>query len=234
MLEQNAGKTTAMAIGGFSSPSCAREPSDFETAQILKAIWGENLYIGDLSWSGSTNPIAWQMRASIEPKYVALEQVLQHAELSRFSNPVYGKFTLDFFENGERLLLKKRVREISKVSERNNWDGEGASALDPSTLETAQGLVDVFPVSAIILQPDVSATPQGEVDFDWVVSQDTMLTVSACPSGEIAFAGIFGAAQLDGKEPWVGGLPYFIEMCLQRLHLERLRKNRNPDYHDLW
>ena len=133
----------------------------------------------------------------------------------------------------ERQSLKKNVGKLTELAGNENWDGEGAPPLEQATIEMAQKLVDAFPPSAIVHQPDVSATPHGEVDFDWVLSKKTMLTVSVCPSGEIAFAGIFENSQLDGKEPWVGGLPYFVEMCLNRLHLERLHRSRSLDYHSL-
>ena len=229
MTEQSVGATTAVTIAGFSSPSCARdEPSDPEATRVLRAIWDEDLYIGEPSWPGSTNLMhPWEIKDSVASRYVALKQKFHHAVMSQFLNPIYGEYMPDSFGNSERLSLKEKVRELSRLSESENWDGEGAEALDSDTLKTAQGLVDAFPMSAVVHQPDISVTAHGEVDFDWVLSKDIMLTISVCPSGEIAFAGIFEDSRLDGKEPWTEELPYFVAMCLERLQRNRVLEYRS-------
>ena len=121
----------------------------------------------------------------------------------------------DKFRDTDRESLKQEVYELLKHAGTENWDEEGALALDPVTVDTAQRLIDKFP--SYIVRPDVAATPHGEIDFDWVVSRDVMLTVSICPSKEIAFAGLFHGAQLRGREQWIGALPQFVNCCFERL-----------------
>ena len=121
----------------------------------------------------------------------------------------------DRFKDTDRELLKQEVYELLKHAGTENWDGEGALALDPGTVDTAQRLIDKFP--SYIVRPDVAATPHGEIDFDWAVSRDVMLTVSICPSKQIAFAGLFHNAQLRGREQWIGALPQFVNCCFERL-----------------
>ena len=115
----------------------------------------------------------------------------------------------------ERENLKTRVYGLLEVAGAENWDGEGARALDRDTVTVAQELIDRFPIFA--LRPDVEATPQGEVDFDWVVNRDVMLTVSVGPSKEVAFASLFDGARLNGSELWNGTLPRSVGYCFERL-----------------
>ena len=116
----------------------------------------------------------------------------------------------------DRESIKREIYDLIKEASTENWDGEGAIALDIKTVEIAQKLVDEFP--GHVIRPDIAATPHGEVDFDWVVSREVMLTVSVCPSGEIAFAGLFQDTRLNGREPWMGSLPKFVGCCFERLH----------------
>ncbi len=111
--------------------------------------------------------------------------------------------------------LKQEVYALLKHAGAENWDGEGALALAPGTVDIAQQLIDGFP--GYIARPDVAATPHGEVDFDWVIAQDVMVTVSVGPSGEIAFSGMFRGARLNGSESWTGKLPQFVRCCFERL-----------------
>ena len=115
----------------------------------------------------------------------------------------------------DRESIKQEIHDLIKEAGTENWDGEGALALDVKTVEIAQNLVDEFP--GHVIRPDVAATPHGEVDFDWTVSREVMLTVSVCPSGEIAFAGLFQDTRLNGREPWMGSLPKFVGCCFERL-----------------
>ena len=115
----------------------------------------------------------------------------------------------------DRESVKQEIYGLMEEAGTENWDGEGALALDIKTVEIAQKLVDEFP--GHVIRPDIAATPHGEVDFDWTISREVMLTVSVCPSGEIAFAGLFQDARLNGREPWMGSLPQFVGCCFERL-----------------
>ena len=119
------------------------------------------------------------------------------------------------YSDADRESLKQEVCALLKQAGAENWDGEGALALAPETVDIAQKLIDEFP--GCVARPDVAATPHGEVDFDWVIAQDMMLTVSIGPSGGIAFSGLFRGARLNGCEPWTGRLPQFVHCCFERL-----------------
>ena len=111
--------------------------------------------------------------------------------------------------------LKKEIRDLLEEAGVENWDGEGALALQEDTVLTASKVVDDLPNYAG--RPDISATPHGEVDFDWVIDKDLMLTVSVGPGGkEIAFAGLFYGARLSGRDSWTGKLPQFVRCCFKK------------------
>ena len=119
------------------------------------------------------------------------------------------------YPDTERASLKREVHGLLENTGTEDWDGEGALALAPETVDIAQKLIDEF--QPHVGRPDVNATPHGEVDFDWIIDRNVMLTVSVGPSKEIAFAGLFHGARLTGCEPWVGTLPQFVNYCFERL-----------------
>lgn len=115
-----------------------------------------------------------------------------------------------------QVYLKNEISGLLEEAGVENWDGEGALALQEDTVLTARNVVDDLPNYAG--KPDVSATPHGEVDFDWVINRNLMLTVSIGPGGkEIAFAGLFYGARLSGRDLWTGKLPQFVRYCFERL-----------------
>ena len=122
---------------------------------------------------------------------------------------------LSNYPNEERVSLKREVRSLLEEAGTEDWDGEGALALAPETVDIAQKLIDEFPPH--IGKPDVAATPHGEVDFDWVINRNVMLTISVGPSKEIAFAALFNDARWNGCEPWKGTLSKFVNCCFERL-----------------
>lgn len=139
---------------------------------------------------------------------VLVEGYAQH------TGPTLG--SADTLSGEVQVSLKKEIRELFEEAGVEDWDGEGAQALDEDTVLTARKVVDELPNYAG--RPDVSATPHGEVDFDWVIKQDLMLTVSVGPGGkEIAYAGLFNGGRLSGCDPWTGKLPRFVRCCFERL-----------------
>ena len=119
------------------------------------------------------------------------------------------------YPDTERASLKREVHSLLEEAGTEDWDGEGALALAPKTVDIAQKLIDEFP--PLVGKPDVNATPHGEVDFDWVIARNVMLTISVSPSKEIAVAGLFHGARLNGCELWEGTLPQFVNYCFERL-----------------
>ena len=112
--------------------------------------------------------------------------------------------------------IKAEVRNLLKRAGSENWDGEGAYALDREIVEIAEKIVDEFPSD--IGRPIVSASLRGDVDFDWVINQNLMLTVSVVKSKEIVFALMVDDLQLSGSVPWKNGtLPNVLDCFFEQL-----------------
>ncbi len=119
-----------------------------------------------------------------------------------------------------RKSLRRMLDEIPESAGADDWDGEGARAVAPRTVEIAKSVLAELPayVLAPELDPDVSATPQGEVDFDWAAPCDAMLTISVGPTGRIVFVCTLGDEErVSGSGPWNGELPAYIDDCFRRL-----------------
>ncbi len=128
---------------------------------------------------------------------------------------IYHTGTTGEYPDEGQPSLKREVHSLLEEAGTEDWDGEGALALAPETVDIAQKLIDGFPPH--VGRPDVNATPHGEVDFDWVIDRNVMLIISVGPSKEIAVAGLFHGARLNGCEPWEGTLPQFVNYCFERL-----------------
>ena len=123
------------------------------------------------------------------------------------------------FQDADRESLKKETSSLLEYACNEGWDGENSVALEADTVDVARQLIDRFP--SYVTRPDVAATPHGEVDFDWIIDRDVMLTVSISPSKEVVFSGLFYDARLNGREPWTGEIPKFVNCCFERLQEAR-------------
>lgn len=114
--------------------------------------------------------------------------------------------------------ITSKVRSLIPDAGRENWDGEGAKALDQSVVDLAVKLVKLFP-DTVVEMPEVSATPHGEVYFDWVVSRDKMLALSVgrSPKHEVVFAGLLHGERVSGRQEWSGTFPCFLGCCFRSI-----------------
>lgn len=231
--------TKANTTSHFDIPTGPIEPADID--RVLSGVLGSPFH-GHERHSGnegkpSSLPVVympsflrmWEsvsvMKASEFPIFTGMTSLLGDLPRLELENEI-SLVHATIGDTGDRPdtdreSLKQEVQGLLEEAGTEDWDGEGALALDPETVAIARKLIDHFP--SYVVRPDVAATPHGEVDFDWIISQDVMLTVSICPSGEIVFAGLFHDARLNGREPWSGTLPQFVSCCFERLRESRSR-----------
>ena len=129
--------------------------------------------------------------------------------------PIYSQAADTLLDTEELKKIGEQVRHLLEIAGEDNWDGEGAQALDPETAKIANEMAAQLPAG--IGEPDVTATPQGEVDFDWIVSSTNMMTISACPTQEVAFAAMFENARARDRIGWDGRFPVLLSACLDML-----------------
>lgn len=113
------------------------------------------------------------------------------------------------------LSLKDRIHDLQETASVEGWDGDGALALNPETIDHAVKFVHSLPRD--IPMPDVGASPHGEINFEWVLSREAMLSVSMCPDGTIAFAAKFPDERMRNTVLWSETMPDSLSVALNKL-----------------
>lgn len=207
---------TATQLDWSCTPTATRHPTDdhdWQQDDDVHVVLGENRWKSIVLMGKEPYFAPFALSKGVR-EYTAWTALLRHTGIvaPKEDGPTTAKTSIV----AEREALKTEVYGLLKTAGTYNWDGDGALAVTPEIVSVAQKFVDKLP--SHLGEPDVSATPQGEVDFDWVINSDVMLTVSIGASNEIAFAGLFHGARLNGREPWTGVLPQFVDCCFERLH----------------
>ena len=86
--------------------------------------------------------------------------------------------------------------EVWHECRRPGWDGYGAVAVEPATLDAAYYLLDSLPFGFPL--PSVGAEPDGQITLEWRKSACRVLSVSVDPAGYLHYAGIFGSNKRYG------------------------------------
>ncbi|MGC8553546.1 MAG: hypothetical protein ACP5O7_11875 [Phycisphaerae bacterium] len=92
--------------------------------------------------------------------------------------------------SGPKALAESEVRSLASQCAHDGWDGNGASALDPSAVDRAVELIWALP--RWVPMPEAAAEPDGAVSLDWVHSRFRLLSLSVGGSGRIAYAWLDG------------------------------------------
>jgi hypothetical protein len=109
------------------------------------------------------------------------------------------------------------LKALDKMADcmEEGWDGEGAKAVQPETLEIAREVAGLL-ASYLGEVPGIRANSRGEIEFSWNVD-GRMLLLGVCPGRVIAFAAIHGESRVRGREPWGGSLPVVVPCLLKSL-----------------
>lgn len=111
--------------------------------------------------------------------------------------------------------LQMSLAGLAKDAAVSNWDGHGASPVDPDSLKYARRVSHFLPLT--YPAPDVAVDPDGEVTFDWQHGRTRYLSFSVSPIGTLQYASIIGSSEMFGKEPWRDGIPEPIAVQLQKV-----------------
>jgi hypothetical protein len=103
---------------------------------------------------------------------------------------------------GEKYALIEQLRGLEHDCAEDDWDGNGALALDSEALRKAQDLAlalpDGFPI------PECAPEPDGSISLDWIYSEHRLFSLSVGTSDRLAYAWLdgtdkgHGVARLDG------------------------------------
>jgi hypothetical protein len=95
--------------------------------------------------------------------------------------------------------LETTVNELCDLAERcceEDWDGQGAAAVQESTLEQACRFILSLPRDCALPESDIDT--DGEISLTWLGERGHRLSVSMGPTGRVSFAFRKGATKLNG------------------------------------
>jgi hypothetical protein len=94
------------------------------------------------------------------------------------------------------------LRELADDCARDDWDGDGAVALEPAAVANAERFLRALPEG--IAMPECSPEPDGSVSFDWAESRCRLFSVSVSSSNRLAFAWLDGSDKGHGVSRFDG------------------------------
>lgn len=116
---------------------------------------------------------------------------------------------------GDVLVLQELILCAAHEARVEDWDGEGAKAISPRTLETALRFAEVIPAG--FTMPDVYAEPRGEITLEWLIAPRRTLLISVYPNGEIGYSALVGTSRAYGRAPFVGDVPVMVMALLRQV-----------------
>lgn len=96
------------------------------------------------------------------------------------------------------------IWSVAAEAAEDDWNGEGALAIDPMTAGNAVAFLDTLPPFARL--PEISAEPSGALSLDWIHSRTKMFSVSVGRSRSLALAWLdgtahgYGVVSFDGED----------------------------------
>lgn len=111
--------------------------------------------------------------------------------------------------------LSEALHALREQTTQQDWDGYGASPVEPQAYELAQRVAALLPNNVVV--PEVATDPDGEVSFEWYRGPRQVLTISVGANRRISYAGLFGANKVHGVEYLQDELPEPVLTSLRRL-----------------
>ena len=102
-----------------------------------------------------------------------------------------------------KALPARRIHAASAAAAVANWDGYGAKAVSPETVDMAKRFAASIP--SHMGAPEVSADPDGELSFDWELGDNRRLSVSISAAGRLAFVSVNGGQPRERGALWFRG-----------------------------
>lgn len=118
-------------------------------------------------------------------------------------------------QDGRDTVLEEIDAEAASCAE-PGWDGYGAAAVAPCTVQNAQAFVEALPRG--VPMPSVSAEPDGHLTLEWYRSPNWVVSVSISPESYLYYAAMLGTARARGKEAFLGPVPESILQIVERFH----------------
>ena len=100
------------------------------------------------------------------------------------------------------------LQELQSECAAPDWDGYGASPINPTSYSLAQGFLESLPLG--MSAPSAAVEPDGQVSLEWYQSPKHIVSISFDPNNLIHYASIIGSRKASGSEPFIGNIPRVI------------------------
>jgi hypothetical protein len=111
-------------------------------------------------------------------------------------------------------LILALLEACSEASE-EDWDSYGGHGVLLGSYLLTERLLRSFPERLPL--PEISVHPDGELALDWIGGQRQVFTISVGEDGTLSYAGLFGAAKVNGKEWFAGTFPPSLMAYVRRV-----------------
>ena len=114
----------------------------------------------------------------------------------------------------ERLETLRDIESAAQSSANDDWDGDGAAAVEQSTVRYAAKFVCALPTG--IAAPGVLVDRDGDITLEWGSTARCTFSVSVARDGTLSYAGVFDQARTYGREGFTGAVPAVILVNIER------------------
>ena len=104
---------------------------------------------------------------------------------------------------GTKAFAISEVGKLADACDVENWDGNGAAAIDDVAVDRAIEFIRALP--GAMPMPELAAEPDGSISLDWIQSRHRLFSLSINSSERIAYAWLdgsdtgHGVAYFDGR-----------------------------------
>jgi len=91
---------------------------------------------------------------------------------------------------GEKAAAISQLRALAIECNHENWDGYGATMIDPRAIFNAEAIVRALPIGVPL--PEFAPEPDGSVSLDWIQSRTRQFSLSVGRSQRLAYAWLDG------------------------------------------
>jgi hypothetical protein len=105
---------------------------------------------------------------------------------------------------GVKASMISEILALVDECEEENWDGEGAKAIDDRVAGRAVSLIRALPAG--VRMPEIAPEVDGRISLDWILTQHSFFSISVGPSNRLPFAWVdgsesgHGVARFDGSK----------------------------------
>jgi hypothetical protein len=113
------------------------------------------------------------------------------------------------------VALFNNLTLVAQSCASDNWDGEGARAVDTSTVGFARMFASGLPGS--LPSPDISADNDGDISFEWNYGPRRVFSVSVRRDGVLNYALLLGTKREHGSDIIFPGVPSSVIQHIARV-----------------